>query len=231
MGERNIRKLPFPDLRDDLPPQDGRLQDVGLVHRSHLPVPLAGQLESDPGDPLDLRAGVHFRVDPRLDAVDHLHSPGLPEVDPPGELPHDDEIDPLHELPPQGRGVQKRPVHLGGPKIREEPEGLPQAQEAALRPDLERKRVPLRPSDGAQEHGVGGLRQGECPVGQRNTVDVVGRAPQELLLGLEPSLSRDLLDRPEDGQRLPDDFGADPVAGEHADLGHERYFPFRRAAM
>jgi hypothetical protein len=102
VGKRDVRELPLAHLRDDLSPQYGRLQDVRLVHGGHPPRSFPAKLEGDPGDPLDLRAGVNLRVDPRLDAVDHLDSPGLAEIDPPGELPHYQEIDSLHELPAEG---------------------------------------------------------------------------------------------------------------------------------
>ena len=101
-------------------------------------------------------------------------------------------------------------------------EVLAQPQQPRFRPRLERHLVPFRTADGAEDHGIGGVRLRHGRVGDRDFVRVIAGAADEAFLGLE--IGDALLGiKAEKPFHLGHDFRADAVAGEKKELvaGHE----------
>ena len=66
-------------------------------------------------------------------------------------------------------------------KVREQIEFRAKFQQTALRPNVARQRFPLRPSNRAEEHGIGFAGMGNHLVGKRNAVFVDGRTADQVL--------------------------------------------------
>ena len=95
---------------------------------------------ADPRDPLDLRARVDARV---RGAVGGARL--LAEVDPAGQLAHDQQVGALDQLALERARVVERRQRPHRSQVGEQPESLAQPQQALLGPRLERVgRVPLR---------------------------------------------------------------------------------------
>jgi len=100
------------------------------------------------------------------------------------------------------------------PQVRVEAELAADPEQPLLRAGLGGiRRVPLRPADGGEQHGVGRAARGERRVGQRGAVGVDRRPAEDVLLDLE------LADGAQDLERRGHDLGADPVAGQRDDPG------------
>ena len=168
----------------------------------------AGGLEGDPGDALDLVAGVDAGVQRRVRLA-----PLLAEVDAAGELAHDEDVGALDDLGAQRARVDERRARADGPEVGKEAEALAQTEEALLRAGLVRVgRVPLRAPNRAEQHGVGITASLEDSVGERDPVRIDrGSADKMLLVGEVP-------DGVEDLYRSRNDLGADPVAGQERDV-------------
>ena len=129
---------------DDLAPEHARLHHVELLGRGHLVAALAGEVEGDPGDALDLAGRVDLGVDGALRAVLQGHDLlRLAEIDAAGELAHDDDVEALDHLALQGGGVGEGRVADRRAQVGEQAEILAQAQEARLGARPHRARRPI----------------------------------------------------------------------------------------
>ena len=202
-----------------LAPQLAHLEDVGLVHRAHAAGPSARGFERGPADALDLGLGVDERVDsPALAALHGLDAPRGAEVDAPGELAHDEDIEAGHHVGAQGGRVRELRIEDRGTKIREEPEPGPQPEQSPLGAEVAVEGVPSRPADGPHEHRVGRLGARERLVGKRLSGRLVGRAAEQTLLdlGIEVGDLRHPSEDPESGR---DHLRPDAVARQREDVG------------
>src|SRR5262249_30441410 len=148
---------------------------------------LAGHVEADPGDALDLARGVGHRVDRARAAVrEALDAPGLAEVEAARQLADDHEIGPLDHLPLERRGVDEHRETLGRTEVRVEVELLADRQETPLGPLLVGHVVPLGAADGAEEDRVRATAELERAGGQRRARRVDRGAAHEAALELEP---------------------------------------------
>jgi hypothetical protein len=124
---------------------------------------LRAAVEGDAQDAADLALRVMHGVEAEalLLPVDlaQLDAARLAEVDVAGQLAHDQDVQPGHDLRLQGRGIGQFRIQDRRAQVGKEPELLADAQQAALRPLLARIVVPLRTADGAEQHGIGRLRQ------------------------------------------------------------------------
>ena len=153
---------------DDLVPQHAGLHHVALFHRGDLVAPLARQLEADARDALDLVGVVDLGVDGALLAVAEIGDGfRLAEIDAAGEFAQDDDIEALDHLALEARGIRKRRIDDRRPDIGEQAEVLAQPQQPRFRPRVVGHLVPFRPADGAEDHGVAGVRLGHGLVGDR----------------------------------------------------------------
>jgi hypothetical protein len=143
------------------------------------------------------------------------------EVDPAGELSDDEQVGPQDSVALQRARVEQRLARPDRPQVGEQPEALAQAEEPLLGPGLVRiGRVPLRPADGAEQHGVGLATCLENLVGERRAVLVDRGAADEILGDLEVAES---IQHPP-ARRA--DLGTDAVAGKKDDpLRHRALSP------
>ena len=129
---------------DDLLPQHAGLHDVALLGRGHLVAALAGEVEGDAGDALDLAGRVDLRVDGALLAVLERHDLlRLAEIDAAGQLAHDHDVEALDDLALQRGGIGERRVADRRAQIGEQAEILAQAQQPGLGALRHRARRPI----------------------------------------------------------------------------------------
>ena len=204
--------------RHHLVPQHARLHDVALFHRGDAVLARARQFEGDAGDALDLERVVDLRVDAALLAVAEIDDLlRLAEIDAAGQLAHDQDVEAFDHLLLQRGGGGERRIADGGAEIGEKLQVLAQPQQAGFRAHLVGHRVPFRPADRAEQHGVGGQRLGHVGFRNRLAMRVIGGAADQPFLGLEAAAEilvhgRDqLLD-------LGHGLGADAVAGQEEEF-------------
>ncbi len=136
-------------------------------------------------------------------------APAVAEVDAAGQLADHQQIGAGHQIGAQRAGAEQRRAGPHRAQVRVQAETLAQPQQALLGPRGGRVgRVPLRPSDGAEQDGVGAPARLQRLVGERGPVQVDRRAADHLLGELE------LADRLQQAASRRDDLGADPVAGQ-----------------
>ena len=208
---------------DHLVPQHAGLHHVALFHRGDLVAPLARQLEADPRDALDLVGVVDLGIDGALLAVAEIGDGlRLAEIDAAGQLAQDDDVEALDHLALEARGFGERRIADRRADVGEQAEILAQPQQPGLRPRVVGHVVPFRAADGAEDHGVGGMRLRHGLVGDGDLVGVVAAAADQAFLGLESGDAR-LGEEAEQPFDLGHDFGADAVAGEKKEFvgGHE----------
>jgi hypothetical protein len=222
--EPDVLVLACVHLFDDLAPEHAGLHHVALLHRGDLVAPPAGKLEADPRDALDLVGVVDLRVDgallPVAEVGDGLR---LAEIDAAGQFAQDDDVEPLHDLALEARGVGERRIRDRGADIGEQSEVLAQPQQASLRAHIVGYVVPFRPAAGAEDDRIGGVRLRHRLVGNGDLVRVVAAAADQRLLDVElgdPGAGKE----GEEPFHLRHHFRSDAVAGEEKEFfcaGHE----------
>ena len=210
--------------RDHLVPQHARAHDVALLGGMHLVAALAGQVEGDAGDALDLARRVHGGVHGALLAIlqrDNLL--GLAEIGAAGQLAQDEDVEALHLLAPQRGGLGQGRIADGRAQVGEQIEVLAQAEQARLGADLVRHLVPLGPAHRAEQDRIGRLGLGQRLAVERHPVLVDGGTADEAGLGLELHLPL-LVEEGDDALHLGHHLGADAVAGQEQErlCGHGR---------
>ncbi len=207
--------------RHHLAPEHAGLHHVGLLAGGHLAPPATGQLEGHARHPLDLRLGVELGVHGPPAAVGKgLDPPRLAEIDPAGELAHDQDVEPRHHLPLQTGGVRQGLEAQGRPKVGEGVHRLAQAQEPRLGPLVARDACPLGTADRPHQHGVRG--QGlRFRLGAQGLAVQVEAGPTERLFG-EFEMEVAVRGHPGgDPAHLGDHLGPDAVPGQEQESGHQ----------
>ncbi len=144
------------------------------------------QLEGHRGDALDLVGFVDLRIDGALLSVAEVDDLlGLAEIDAAGQLAHDHDVEAVDQLALQRRGVGERGITDRGAQIGEQLEVLAQPQQPGLGPLLVRNAIPFGAADGAEHHRVGLKRASHGRVRDRLAMGIVGRAADEVGLGLD----------------------------------------------
>ena len=169
-----VRILGGDDLGGDPPPQPGHLEHVRLVYRRQPAPPGAGGVGRHPDDPLDLAGRVHHRGEGLGPVGTH---PGRPEVDPAGQLAHEQDIHSGHLLRSQRRRRHQLRMHLHRSQVGVQPELGTQRQQPGLWAGRRGRVVPAGTTDGPQKHGVGSPARLECLRRERLAVVVDGIAP------------------------------------------------------
>ena len=108
-------------------------------------------------------------------------------------------------------------IEDGRAQVAEQAQLRTDLQQAALRTDGRIDDVPLRPANGAKQHGIGGLRARQGLVGQRYAVAVDGGAAQVIEAQLETQGVL-VVGQVQHLDRLDHDFRTDTVAGENQNL-------------
>ena len=225
--EHNVLELARMHLVDDLVPEHAGLHHVALLHRGDLVAALARELERDAGDALDLVGVVDLGIDGALLAVAEVGDGlGLAEIDPAGQFAQDDDVESVHHLALEARGIRERGIADRGANIGEQAELLAQPQQSRLRPHLIWHAVPFRPAHRAEDHGVGRVRLGHGLIGDRDLVGVIAGAPDQSFLGVEPRRAARV--HPGDELfHLGHHLGADTVPGEEKELVSRHVLPLR----
>src|SRR5216683_1282383 len=208
--ELQVGELVAHHLRGHLAPQPRGLEHVRLVHRGEPPAPLPGHAPGDAHHAPDLLGGVHAQVGGAVGLA-----PLLAEVQPAGQLAHHHQVHVLQQL-----GLERRRLHQAGMDADRTQVGvqlqlLAQAEQPLLRTHR-RVRVPLRPSDGPEEHRVRAPAQGKRLRGQRRACLVHRHSADERFLQLEtmPAARRDRLQH---AHALRDHLGPDAVSAQDRD--------------
>ena len=182
------------------------------------PFALAGEVEGDRGDALDLVSVVDLGIDGALLAVAELGDGlGLAEIDAAGQLAHDHDVEAVDPVALERGGVGERRIADRGPEIGEQLEILAQPEQPRLRPLVVRHAVPFRPADRAEHDGVGGKRAFHGGVRDRLAMGVVGAAADQIRLGLDRG-DPAAVDPADHALDLGHHLGADPVAGQQKEL-------------
>ena len=120
-------------VRHHLVPEHAGLHDVALLGRVHLVAALAGQIEGDADDTLDLAGGVDGGIDGALLAVLQRHDLlGLAEISAARQLAQDQDVEPLDMLAPERGGLRQRRIADGRAQVGEQVQLLAQLQQAGL---------------------------------------------------------------------------------------------------
>ena len=163
------------------------MHDVDLVDGRESAALRARELEGDPGDSLDLRAGVLAGVEPGPVLTLALGA----EVETADELTHDEHVDAL--------GARR-------PEVRVDVQLLAKPQQPLLRPH----RLPLElgQPDRCEQHSVGLATGGERLLRERGSLCEDRVATEGVRAVRDP-------ERVEHAGRLRSDLGTDPVAREN----------------
>ena len=207
-------------------PQHAGLHHIALLHRGDLVAPRARKLEGDASDALDFVGVVHLGIDRALLAVAQVGDGlRLTEVHAAGELAQDHDVEPVHDLALEARGIGQRRIAERRADVGEQAEVFAQPQQARFGAHVVRHAVPFRSADRAEQHGIGGFGLRHRLVGHGDLVGVVGRAADQRFLGLEPG-DPALVHPGDHALDLAHDLGADAIAGEEQkiDRGHEQAF-------
>ena len=199
-----------------LPPELRGLEYVGLVHRSDLPAAFLRLLERNVGHTLDLRYRVaHGVVRSRDGAV--ADSAGLPEVDPAQQLTHDQDVGALDDLGAQGRAVGNGAIGDRRTQIGITAQRLPQSQQPGFRLLPGRQRIELRPSHGAEQHGLAVHAGAHRCFRQRRAALADSSAPNRVLFKTGVVAVK-IQHRAQDAHRFPRNLRANSVARQNRDV-------------
>jgi hypothetical protein len=151
----------------------------------------------------------------------------LAEIDVPGELADDHEIEPGDDLGLERRCRGELGIEQRGAQVGEEAERLADAEDPLLGPRRARQRVPLGATDGPEQHGVGALREREGGLGKWTLRGVEARAADQRRAGLDgkPFAPEDV----EHADGLADDFRTDAVTRQDGDFHRDRRQPGARS--
>lgn len=168
MRQLNVRIL-LADLADDFAPQDGGLQNVGLIDGSHFVTTLAGGFKSDARDTLDLKAVIHLGIKGFLMLTAAFAAFRLAEVDAAGQFAYAENVEAVSSDVGAQRAELFQPlIQFGRAQVAEQFKVFTQRQQRATLWLFRRRQVlPFRTADGAEQDrirllasGDGRLRQG-----------------------------------------------------------------------
>ena len=145
-----------------LAPQLAGDQHVGLVHRGEPAAALARPARRRRGPRARSRRGCTRWC---RTAAAPVAVARLPEVGAAGELAHHHQVDAAHHLGAQRGALDQARVHAHRAQVGEHPQRGAQPEQPGLAALVAAEVVPLRPADGAEQHGVGrpGRRRASPP--------------------------------------------------------------------
>ena len=215
MVERDVGILGR-DLIGHGSPQARGGQHVRLVDLGHLAAPRPGEIERQAHDPGDLALVVGKRVESGPVAGEAGRLATIAEVDPAGQLAHDDHVDANQQLRADGRRGGQGRLDTDGPHIRVQAQSAPQREERLFRTDRGIRVGPSGATDRAKQDRVGRAAVGQVLVPDRDAVRIDGDATNQVLRpsDREVEASAGLVDH---APRRRDDLRAHPVAGDRRD--------------
>ncbi|MNS68679.1 hypothetical protein D3C72_1019640 [compost metagenome] len=208
-------------FNDDVAPELGRLQHIGLVHAAQLLVALAGRFEADARNAAHFGFGVAHGVVAFAFAREHAigrrtNAARRAEIDVACQFADDQDVQAGHDLGLQRRGAGQLGIQDGGTQVGEQAQRLAQAQNGLLRAEFARQAVVLPVAHGAKQHGIRFL--GQVQRGRRQRVfELVERgAAHGGLFDVEGNVQR-----LEHAHGLLDDFRSNAVTRQDCDVvGH-----------
>ena len=156
--EGDVRGGGLEAISDDLAPEDGGLEDVGLVDEGDVLTTGARGGDGDVGDAFDLRLAVDHGVDGFDVPVSERRGGLRSKVEAAGELADADHVDAVRDaVRADRRSVDEVLQQQAGTHVGVEREVLAEGEEGgALRLFGRRQLFPLRAADGTEEDGVRG---------------------------------------------------------------------------
>mgnify|MGYP007089163731 CR=1 FL=1 len=141
----------------------------------------------------------------------------LAEIDAARQFAHDHDVETLDDIGLEARRRGQRRVAHRRAQIGEQAEILAKTQKAGFGTNIVGDRVPLRATDGAEDHGVRGLRQIHRRLRDRDLVRIIGRTADEAFFALEAG-ELFLVQPRDDVLDLGHHLGTDAVAGQKKKL-------------
>src|ERR1700720_3097463 len=147
-------------IGDRLAPERGSCEHIGFIDAGQAALARGSALERIARHTFDL-SRVIFRDVARARMAIITMQFVCAEIDVAREFAHDFKIATRYSVGAKRRNSLQRMVQTDRAKINVETEFLANREEAAFRAICERKRVPLRPSNGAEQNRVGRAALGE----------------------------------------------------------------------
>ena len=176
------------------------------------------RVEGDAADALDLG----LRIDHGVDAAalarrQGLHPTGLTEIDVPGQLSHDQNVEPGDHLRLQGRGTGELGIENRRTQVGEQTQTGAQAQQPFLGPLGDMQRLPLGTAHGPEQDRIRRLRGAQGLLGQGIAGQVIGGTAHHPVLKLDVDRTA-RIERVNELHRLRHDLRTYAVAREHQNL-------------
>ena len=142
------------------------------------------------------------------------------EVQPAGQLAHDDDVHALQFLRLQRRGIDQRRMHFHGAQIRKDLQAFAQGQQAALGSIFGFGIIPLGAAHCAEQHRIRLLARLQRFVGQRRTVRIDRAAAHQMRFVLK-RVAEFLRDDIQHAHGFSHHFRADAITGKKNDFGFQ----------
>ena len=170
---------------EDLPPEAGGVQHVGLIDGGDLFAALAGGFKSNLQNAADLQLAVSLGVI-GLGAVFAIPVATLAEVDAAGQLSDHHQVKALFcGAFPQGTGGPQSLIQPGGAQVGVKSQHRTQLEQSLFGSDITGQAVPLGAAHGAQHDAVGCQTSVDGLLGQRNAAGVDGAAAGQISFAVE----------------------------------------------
>ena len=180
MVERDVRVF-LVHVGDDVFPEREGFQHIRLVDAGQALVALLRRLEGDMGDAADLAFRIAHRIKPFALALERTvralaHAARLAEINVAGQFADDQDIEARHHFRLQSGGARQFRVQNRRTQVGEQAQVLAQAQNRLFGTELALQVVVLVVADGAEQHRIGRLGQGQRAFRQRVAVGGIAGA-------------------------------------------------------
>ena len=184
MRQLNVRIL-LADLGDDFAPQNGRLQDVGLIDGGHFVTTLTSGFKSDARDTFDFKAVIHLGIKGFLMLTAAFAAFWLAEVDAAGQFANAENVEAVGSDVGAQRAELLQPlVQFGRTQVAEQFEVLTQRQQRTALWLLGGRQVfPFRTTDGAEQDRIRLFASGDGRLRQGSPLTVNSRPTDVILAG------------------------------------------------
>jgi hypothetical protein len=200
---------------DDLAPELGGFQHIGLVHRGELAAAAASLAEADVSDALNLFHRIAHGVEGAVAIF--AETAVFTEIEAAQQFADHQNVSALGDGGLQGRAIGYGLIGNRGAEIGVTAQGHAQLQQARLRAQVAGQVIEVGAADGAQEHGVA-LQAGVQSGGREGAAaSTVGGSAKWFFLELE-TVAGEAGHSLQYTHRFGRDFRADAVTGENRDF-------------
>ena len=199
----------------DRAPQLRRLQHVGLVDGGQVLPSLARGVEGHARDPIDLANRVPHRIECLAGLSIDLAR--LAEVEPAGQLPHDQQIRTARDLGLERAGLLEPRPDARRPQVGEYAEAFANGEQPAFGALLRRQVIERRIADRAKQRCRHRPARRECLRRERGLAGAKRRPTHQLRGGLD-GVAEAAGDRVQHVAGRGNDFRANPVTGNQSDI-------------